>query len=155
MKKLLSLAPVLFCVLMSCSDEPIPKFSLVMHTNYGDTTVTYTLTNSSITLEEHAPQYTGDWKNDFHSVLLNEASTLSDIAVMDPKSYSCDEQHALAVYSITFTNDSGTFEINPNVNHPQEIDEAVRIFNQYAPENRKLRFEDMQPAIEPTGKMQL
>ena len=143
------------CMLSSCSNEPVPHFSLVINTNHGDTLLTYTLTDTSITITETAPNYSGDWHNDFHSVMLNEEAALVKISKLQAKSYDCDEQHALMAHSVTFSNDSGTVNIDPNVNHPKEIDEAVRIFNEYVPGYRRLEFIDMQPAIEPDGKLRL
>jgi hypothetical protein len=148
-------APLLFCLLMSCSSNPVPHFTLVMTTTHGDTLLTYTLTDTSIMIQDTAPNYRSEWSTLFEPVKLNEERTLKQISTMKARSYDCSEQHALAVSRIRFTNDSGTVDINPNVNHPKEIDEAVRIFNHYGPENRRLLFEDMQQAIEPDGKLRI
>lgn len=155
MKFLRIVIPVSLCLLASCSDEPVPHFTVSMERTNGDTLITYTLSDTAIEITERAPDYEGSWNNSFGTVLLNEKNALRKIAGMKPKSFDCNEQHALVVDRITFDTDSLSTRIDPNVNHPKEIDEVVRIFNLYVPENRKLEFEDMQPAIEPNGKMQL
>lgn len=128
---------------------------LVMETSHGDTTITYTLSDTAIRVHATATASFYDWTIGFSNITEEYGDTLRQIAKMKAKSYDCREQHALLVDRITFTNDSGTVEIDPNVNHPKEIDAAVRIFNRYAPDEYFLWFIDMQPAIEPNGKMQI
>lgn len=155
MKILKFCIPLLFFVAASCTSDAIPHFSLVMETTTGDTTIRYTLTDTSIMVQESSTLHGFAFSTSFEPIREAYNDTLIQISKMKSKSYDCKEQHALLVSKITFTNDSGTVDIDPNINHPKEIDAAVRIFNRYIPEKYRLQFIDMQQAIEPNNKLQL
>jgi len=142
-------------LILSCSDKPIPHFSLVIENVSGDTTTTYTLTDTSLLIQQQYALNGSASTVDFATIAKGNSDTLTQIARMKVRSYSCSQQHALIATNITFTNDSGTVHITPNINHPKELDAAVRIFNTYAPKNLQLEFIDMQEAIEPDGQMRL
>lgn len=86
---------------------------------------------------------------------IADNDSLQLVAKLDPKSFSCGEQHALAASAIYFENDSGHFAVTPGINHPKELDIAVRIINMLVPEGYKLHFEDMQRAGDPGEKMNI
>jgi hypothetical protein len=142
-------------LILSCRDKPIPHFSLVIENVSGDTTTTYTLNDTSLLIQQQYALNGSASTVYFATIAKNYRDTLTQIAQMKVRSYSCSQQHALEATTITFTNDSGTVHITPNINHPKELDAAVRIFNTYAPAHLHLQFVDMQEAIEPDGQMRL
>lgn len=146
---------LLVCGATACSDDTLPHYTLVIENSHADTTVRYTLTDTSIMVQTIAPLMGTAWSTGFEQIIENNRDTLLQISSMNPKAYDCKEQHALDATRVTFTNDSATFEVDPNVNHPKALDAAVRIFNRYLPATYHLEFIDMQSAIEPDGKMRL
>lgn len=84
------------------------------------------------------------------STILRVAITedsLELIYLLDPKSYTCNEQHGLEDAEVQFVRNDTAYKVNPGVNHPKELDVAVRIINTHVPQEYRLKFEDLQPAI--------
>jgi hypothetical protein len=73
--------------------------------------------------------------------------SLGSIYLLNPKSYSCNEQHGLEDSDVQFVRNDTAYKVNPGVNHPKELDIAIRIINSHVPEAYRLKFEDLQPAI--------
>ncbi len=137
----------------SCGDdEPNREFELTISSDRGSNELYYILNEKSL----HVYRITPDsLKNDTASIfqsVLNSTDTLSLIALLDVKSFSCKEQHALDARTVRFKNDSVDVLVDPNINHPKELDFAVRLINSIVSEELRLQFIDMQSAIEPTGK---
>lgn len=150
MKTLISTCLTLFIVLLiSCRNESEKKhvFELVIQseayhlpkmTRYyvtQDSLKIYTINTS--TLERDSA---------ILRVALTEDS-LGSIYFLNPKSYSCNEQHGLEDADVQFVRNDTAYKVNPGVNHPKELDLAVRIINAHVPDEYRLTFEDLQPAI--------
>jgi hypothetical protein len=73
--------------------------------------------------------------------------SLKLIYVLDPESYSCNEQHGLEDSDVQFVRNDSVYKVTSGVNHPKELDIAVRIINAHVPREFRLEFEDLQPAI--------
>lgn len=156
MKFLRYLLPLVLFSAASCrEDTPIHHFELriVVWSDGGD--YEYKLTDSLLTIEEVSAANDSMRPKQIIKLSVLDNDSIRLIALLDEKSYGCKEQHALNVSYITFTNDSGGVDVDPNVNHPKELDYAVRLINSLVPAQYKLEFVDMQQAIEPDGKMRL
>ena len=84
------------------------------------------------------------------STILRVAITedsLTLIYLLNPKSYTCNEQHGLEDADVQFVRNDTAYKVNPGVNHPKELDVAIRIINTHVPQEYRLNFEDLQPAI--------
>ena len=146
-------------VFVSCSEESsVPTFKLNITAYHGGDTVYYCLSDSGLTLDIHAsPRITSTTTttSGLKYYPVSGQDSLQYIAGLDIKAYSCQEQHALMALDVVFTNDSGTVNVNPYVNHPKELDMAVRIINSLVEEKYRLKYEDVQRAIEPIDKMRV
>ena len=150
-------APVFFIVMIvltSCEeDQPPEHFRLDLRSDTLDDGqfYEYVLTDSSFQLlfgkEDHQAQ--------FIDTLIGNWDSLPLIAQLDIKAHDCREQHAVQNIYITFEKNGRTVVVDPNVNHPKELDIAVRIINQLSPPQFRLEFIDMQSAIEPGDRMQI
>ncbi|MFM2018826.1 MAG: hypothetical protein RL007_2482 [Bacteroidota bacterium] len=150
MKTSLRICLALFVVLLiSCRNEPEqkPVFELVIQseayhlpqmTRYyvtQDSLKVYTMNASSL-------------KRDSAILLIPiSEDSLESIYLLNPKSYSCNEQHGLEDADVQFVRNDTAYKVNPGVNHPKELDVAVRIINAHVPHEYRLKFEDLQPAI--------
>jgi hypothetical protein len=149
-----SLAALCICFLiLSCgSDSAKKSFELTISADGAEQEILYVLNEKSLSVYH----VTADSeKSDTCSILqsaLNYTDTLEMIAHLDNKSFSCSEQHALLANSVRFQNDSTDFMVDPYVNHPKELDYAVRLINSIVSDDLHLQFIDMQGAIEPTNK---
>lgn len=76
-----------------------------------------------------------------------KSDSLAAIYFLNAKSYSCNEQHGLEDSDVQFVRNDTAYKVNPGVNHPKELDVAVRIINAHVPHEYRLTFEDLQPAI--------
>lgn len=157
MKKLQLVIPFLFFVLFSCNEEtsPVPHFELEINVNDDIVDVKYVLSDSGLKIIQYAPPIMSTVYDPQLFFKVYPKDTLAMIAGMDIKSHDCREQHALDVSSVTFTNDSGSVVVDPNVNHPKELDYAIRMINAAVPPEYRLYFIDMQSAIEPSDKQEL
>jgi hypothetical protein len=79
-------------------------------------------------------------------IALTEDS-LGSIYFLNPKSYTCNEQHGLEDTDVQFVRNDTAYNVIPGVNHPKELDIAIRIINSHVPDTYRLKFEDLQPAI--------
>lgn len=147
---------ILFPVLMffaSCAEEkPAQQFVLDIEVKTENGYLSYRLTNKcmDVTVHDSTQENTFSIRRD-----VAENDTVKMIAAMYYRSYDCPVQHALDAEFIRFQSDSGQVMIDPNINHPKELDYAVRMINSMLSDEYDLRFIDMQPAIEPDGKMRL
>jgi hypothetical protein len=149
--------PVLICLFLAgCSDKPAPHFELSIEDYQEDGSwIGYLLTDTALNVRYSNIQ--NDFKDTvvvFHSKIEDNDSLLL-INNLDVRSYSCEEQHLLDVWRVFFRNDSGLVQVDPNVNHPVELDYAVRLINSLVPADKDLHFMDVQPAIEPDGKLRI
>jgi len=163
MKKLNFVIPLFITALVAgftlcnCGDAPAPHFTMMISKSSGMEETRYYVTESSlliVILSSDSAQR--DSVAVFQSI-LNRTDTMDLIARMQPSSHSCAEQHALIADRVEYQNDSITNKVNidPNVNHPVELDYMVRTINGIVPDEYQLQFIDMQPAIEPDGKLRL
>lgn len=157
MKFLRLLVPVLLLAAISCGDnKPAQHFELSIEDYKEDGSwICYLLTDTALNIR-YSP-IENNFKDTvvvFHSGIKDNDS-LQLLNQMDTRSYSCKEQHSLDVWRVFFRNDSGLVQIDPNVNHPLELDYAVRLINSLVPEDKQLEFMDVQPAIEPDGKLRI
>jgi|GEM_PF-1860304 len=140
---------LLSAVLLSCNEKPVTKTEFVLNIQseaYHLTKVTrYSLTQDSLKV------YTINNTNlQLDSIILQIAisdDSLPFVATLQPKSYSCNEQHGLEDAEVQFVRNDTAYKVNPGVNHPKELDVAVRIINTHVPQEYRLKFEDLQPAI--------
>ncbi len=149
----------------SCKNEaPRTEFKLMIcsDTTLAGTRVQYILTNDSLSIRYLKNEILSFDTTMFEVALIEMPEftsamqdTISLIAKLDKKTYDCPEQHALTkCYVILIRNGKGE-QIDPNINHPKELDYAIRIINSLVPEKYKLEFVDMQSAIEPDGKLKI
>lgn len=151
----------LFCFLLvlllaACGNEkPVPHFQLTINTGNGTDSLQYQLSDTALTVLK-LPRRS---ENKMAEVVFTGAvagnDTLALIAKLDVKSHDCKEQHALAAIVVSFRNDSALMNVDPNVNHPKELDYAVRLINSLVPAAYRLEFIDMQQAIELDGKLRI
>jgi len=150
------LLSLLFAFVSCGEDKPVQHFRLSIETKSERGSIIYDLSDTMLLVHElydldvmktnsPAPQ----------CFAVKGYDTLALIALLDMKTYDCKEQHVLDAISITFWNDTRHVAVDPNINHPKEIDYAVRLINSLVPPEYKLEFIDMQPAIEPDGKLRL
>ncbi len=152
--KWIALVVVSFSLLIaSCeSDTPKRKFELIISSDRGTTELLYILNEKSLNVYRiTTDSFSNDTAFIFQSA-LNYTDTLSKIALLDVKSFSCSEQHALDAVYVKFGDDSTHVNVDPYVNHPVELDYAVRLINSIVDEDLRLNFIDMQGAIEQTDK---
>ncbi len=152
MKALWILVPVL-TLFASCSEEkPAQQFVLDIEVTTENGYLSYRLTNKfmDVTVHDSTLENVFSIRRD-----VAENDTVKMIAAMYYRSHDCPVQHALNAEFIKFQSDSGQVMINPNINHPKELDYAVRMINSMLSDEYDLKFIDMQPAIEPDGKMRL
>jgi hypothetical protein len=140
-------------IITSCgSDTPKRGFELIISSDRGATELLYILSEKSLNVYRiSSDSFTNDTAFIFQSA-LNYTDTLSKIALLDVKAFSCSEQHALDASYVKFINDSTNVNVDPYVNHPVELDYAVRLINSIVDEELQLTFLDMQGAIEQTDK---
>lgn len=108
--------------------------------------VDYILTKNTLKVIDHA-------KTDTLVFAFPESDTTILISRLDVRARDCEEQHALRGFIITFSRGDSTLNVDPNVNHPKELDYAIRLINSLVKEQYQLHFTDMQPAVEPRDKM--
>ena len=157
MKLFSGLIVLVVFALASCGkDDTVPAFRLEIRVDGPNGDLLYTLSDTGLVMIEYNVPLVDNESTEITSTYaVKELDTLRLISRLDPKAYNCPEQHALDAMNVTFTNDSGTVNVDPNINHPTELDYAVRLINSLVPPEYKLEFIDMQPAIEPDGKLRL
>ena len=157
MKNLFYLIAFAIIAFTACGDETSSKpFTLEITSIKGCDTVIYMLSDSGLWLDIHHTCAVSDARTDDGTTrfyLVSGLDSLKYIAELDIEAYSCQEQHALMVTKVVFTNDSGPVDVNPYSNHPKELDIAVRIINALVEENYRLHYEHVQSAIEPVDKL--
>lgn len=152
----LMLALLVAIAFVSCNgDKTIPHFELKIEKHTDSTTIVYTLTDTSLLVQEISPTARFTLAPLSRVQMGKHKDTLFAIARLDAKAHDCTLQHALNADEVTFTNDSGTVEVYPDINHAKELDIVVRFLNSVLPEKYHLHFIDMQSAIEPNGKQEL
>lgn len=131
-------------------------------TTLAGTRVQYTLTNDSLSLRYLKNEILSFDTTMFEVALIEMPEftsamhdTISLIAKLDKKTYDCPEQHALTKCYVILIRNGKEEQIDPNINHPKELDYAIRTINSLVPEKYKLEFIDMQSAIEPDGKLKI
>jgi hypothetical protein len=150
MKTSISICLAFFVVLLiSCRNESEkkPVFELVIQSEaYHLPKMTrYYLTQDSLKVYTmNASAFERD--SAILCIALTEDS-LGSIYLLNPKSYSCNEQHGLEDSDVQFVRNDTAYKVNPGVNHPKELDIAIRIINSHVPDIYRLKFEDLQPAI--------
>lgn len=157
MKLLLFSFPLMLSLITSCSSDKAEKhFELSIEDYRADGSwMGYLLSDTVLNIRY------SNIENNFRDTIivfhakLEDSDTLRLINNLDIQSYSCEEQHALDVWRVFFRNDSGLVQVDPNVNHPVELDYAVRLINSLVPADKQLEFMDVQPAIEPDGKLRI
>jgi hypothetical protein len=157
MKLMKLLLPVLFCLAISCAEEKSqPHFELSIEDYQEDGSwMGYLLTDTSLNIRySNIGNNFKDTIVVFHTKIENNDSLLL-VNNLDIRSYSCEEQHLLDVWRVFFRNDSGLVQVDPNVNHPAELDYAVKLINSLVPADKQLEFMDVQPAIEPDGRLRI
>ena len=154
MKYLAALLPLL--ILLSCGKEkPHSHFVLTINVPVGDGNMQYVLSDTSLdVIDQPATNASRTSQSPLHYSIVDNDS-LALVAQLNAKSYSCREQHALIATDANFVKDSSRFFVTPGINHPKELDIAVRIINSLVPDEYKLQFEDMQRAGDPEDKMNI
>jgi hypothetical protein len=149
------------CIYFSClgcgNESSVSEhFELVIAADSRDQipALKYTLTDSVLTITELDNALQTDVKI-LETIAIAGADSVQLIAWLDVKARDCREQHALQEYTIRFSHNDTAVHVDPNVNHPKELDIAVRLINRHVSPKYQLHFTDMQGAIEPDGKMEL
>lgn len=141
---------------MSCgNNEPVRHFIATIDVSNGAGVIRYTLTDSSLEVMDVPGVVESRSSEMILHKLITDNDSLLLIANLDPKMHDCKEQHRLNAERFEFKNDSIHVMVDVNINHPKELDYAVRIINSMVPQQYKLEFIDMQEAIEPDGQLRL
>lgn len=150
------LIPAWLCLAISCAEEKSQHFELSIEDYQEDGSwMGYFLSDTALNVRySNIANNFKDTVLVFHSN-VEDSDSLRLINNLDVRTYSCKEQHALDVWRVFFRNDSGLTQVDPNVNHPVELDYAVRLINSLVPADKQLEFMDVQPAIEPDGKLRI
>lgn len=148
--------PFLFAIAVGCSsNDPVPYFELRIVKTDDSSTWVYTLTDTSVLFQEISDAHGFSLAPISAQQMKEHRDTLLAISALDAKAHDFKVQHTLNASEVTFTNDSGTVNVYPDINHAKELDIAVRFLNSVLPEKYHLDFFDMQSAIEPNGKFEL
>lgn len=143
---------------MGCGRETsgFEKFELVLTENAVDgfPLLRYTLTDSLLTITQ-LDSGVSEKGQILQTIPVYMEDSLRFISPLDVKARDCREQHALEGFTVLFTRQDTTVHVDPNVNHPKELDYAIRLINRITEPKYHLHFTDMQTAIEPSGKMEI
>ena len=152
----LALIIILIVTFASCGSDNHETFELkITGPPRGQSVrVEYILTQDSLIVKLNS-----DFNNIPDSILLSlnvsSDDSVQHVRFIDSNKFDCSEQHALLGCEITFKDAGKSIQIDGNINHPKELDYFVRLVNEVVEEQYQLRYIDMQPAIEPDGKLEI
>lgn len=128
------------------------QFLLTIQRYDGETNLIYDLTDTSLTVTQI--RYPAQTDSLICHIPISGNDSLLLVSKLDIKSRDCSEQHLLVCNTVSFSiNNTLPRIVDPGVNHPKELDIAVRIINSYLSEKYRLFYLDEQRAIDEIEKL--